>query len=64
MADDLSRIALDVRRTSTSDLIANMNPEVLAGQLPDDVTMEGVAAVVRIIAAEIDRRIPIPKEIL
>jgi hypothetical protein len=51
-----------LRLLSTSELIANMNPEVLAEQMPDDVTQETVAAVVRTIAAEIDRRIPIPKE--
>lgn len=53
---------LNVRSATTSELIARMNPEVLADLLGDAVTQSDIAALISVIAAEIDRRIPVPSD--
>jgi hypothetical protein len=51
----------DIRKTKTSDLIAYLNPEIIIAGLGDiDLSGEQVDAFIRAIAAEIDRRIPVP----
>lgn len=60
----------EIRKAKTSELIALMNPDTLARTIHqamaeaelETLTEGGLGAVLDIVAAEIDRRIPVPSE--
>lgn len=51
----------DIRKAKTSDLIAFLNPDVFNTALGDaEATPEQIKAFFEAVAAEIDRRLPVP----
>jgi hypothetical protein len=51
----------DIRKTKTSDLLCLLNPDVMIAAIGDaEVNQEQLKVLYVAIAAEIDRRIPVP----